>query len=61
MPCPGRLRQDPRAPTARSAALTGRPAPLGQQLFDIAEAEGKAKIQPHGVPDDVRRELVASE
>jgi CheY-like chemotaxis protein len=34
---------------------------LGQQIFDIAEAGGKAKIQPHGVPDDVRRELVASE
>ena len=34
---------------------------LGQQIFAIAEAEGKAKIQPHGVPDDVRRELVASE
>jgi hypothetical protein len=34
---------------------------LGQQIFDIAEAEGKAKIQPQGVPDDVRRELVASE
>ena len=33
---------------------------LGQQIFDIAEAEGKAKIQPYGVPDDVRRELVAS-
>jgi hypothetical protein len=32
-----------------------------QQIFDIAEAEGKAKLQPHGVPDDVRRELVASE
>ena len=29
---------------------------LGQQIFDIAEAEGKAKIQPHGVPDDVRRD-----
>jgi hypothetical protein len=34
---------------------------LGQQIFDIAKAEGKAKIQPLGVPDDVRRELVASE
>jgi hypothetical protein len=33
---------------------------LGQQIFDVAEAEGKAKIQPHGVPDDVRREMVAS-
>ena len=30
---------------------------LGQQIFDIAEAEGKAKIQPHRVPDDVRREI----
>jgi hypothetical protein len=34
---------------------------LGQQIFDIAEAEGKANVQPHGVPDDVRRELVATE
>ena len=34
---------------------------LGQQILDIAEAEGKAKIQPHGVPDDVWRELVTSE
>jgi hypothetical protein len=34
---------------------------LGQQILDIAEAEGEAKVQPHRVPDDVRRELVASE
>ena len=34
---------------------------LGQQIFDIAEAQGKAKIQPPGARDDVRRELVASE
>ena len=34
---------------------------LGQQFFDIAEAEGKAKVQPHRMADDVRRELVASE
>jgi hypothetical protein len=35
-------------------------AALGEQIFDIAEAEGEAKVQPHRVPDDVRRELVAS-
>ena len=33
---------------------------FGQQIFDIAEAEGEAEIQPNRVPDDVRRELVAS-
>jgi hypothetical protein len=33
---------------------------LSQQIFDIAETEGKAKIS-HGVPDYVRRELVANE
>ena len=33
---------------------------LGEQIFDIAEAEGEAKVQPHRVPDDVRRELVVS-
>ena len=37
-----------------------RPA-LGQQIFDIAEAEGEAKVQPHRMANDVRRELVASE
>ena len=34
---------------------------LGQQILDIAKAEGEAKVQPHRMPDDVRRELVASE
>ena len=32
-----------------------------QQILDIAEAEGEAKVQPHRMPDDVRRELMASE
>ena len=35
--------------------------PLGEQILDIAEAEGEAKVQPHRMPDDVRRELVTSE
>jgi hypothetical protein len=34
---------------------------LGQQILDVAEAEGEAKVQPHRMADDVRRELVASE
>ena len=34
---------------------------LGQQILDIAEAEGEAKVQPHRMPDDVRRKLVTSE
>jgi hypothetical protein len=33
---------------------------LSQQILDIAEAEGEAKIQPHRVPNDVRWKLVAS-
>jgi hypothetical protein len=34
---------------------------LGEQILDIAEAESEAKVQPHRMPDDVRRKLVASE
>ena len=34
---------------------------LGQQILDVAEAEGEAKVQPYRMPDDFRRELVASE
>jgi hypothetical protein len=34
---------------------------LGEQILDVAEAEGEAKVQPYRMPDDVRRELVASE
>jgi len=44
-----------------TAADQGGDTSLSQQLFDIAEAEGEAKVQPHRMPDDVRRELVASE
>jgi hypothetical protein len=41
--------------------LVGEVQPeLGEQILDIAEAQGEAKIQPHRVSDDVRRELVAS-
>ena len=30
---------------------------LGEQILDIAEAQGEAKVQPHRVSDDVRREI----
>ncbi len=34
-------------------------AALGQEFFDISEAEGEAKIHPDGTLDDVARETVA--
>ena len=41
--------------------LVGEVQPaLGEQILDIAEAQREAKVQPHRVSDDVRRELVAS-
>jgi hypothetical protein len=45
-----------------SDRLVGEVQPaLGEQILDIAEAQGEAKVQPHRVSDDVRGELVASE
>ena len=35
-------------------------AALGEQILEIAEAQGDPKVQPHRVSDDVRRELVAN-
>ena len=32
---------------------------LGEQIFHVAVAEGKAKVEPHRVPDDRGRKLVA--
>src|SRR4051812_32905956 len=31
---------------------------LGQEFLDIAEAQSKAEVHPHGTLDDVRREAV---
>ena len=33
-------------------------ASLGQQIFDIAEAEAEEIVEPYGVADDQRRESV---
>ena len=34
---------------------------LREQIFDVAIAEREAHIEPNGVPDDHRRELMARE
>src|SRR5216683_2563075 len=41
--------------------VTDLDPPFGEQLFDIAVAEGEAVVQPHSVTDDLGRETVASE
>jgi hypothetical protein len=35
--------------------------PLRQQIFDVPVAEREPGVEPHGVPDDRRRELMACE
>jgi hypothetical protein len=35
-------------------------ASLGEQVLYVTEAEMEAKVQPHGVSDDLRRETVAA-
>ena len=46
------------APLAHSFVTDGYAA-LGQQLFDIAQAEAETMIEPHGIRDDLGRESVA--
>ncbi|MFN0043078.1 MAG: hypothetical protein ACKVSF_07695 [Alphaproteobacteria bacterium] len=46
-----------RRTTSRFATMPRRAAPRHQRL-DIADAEGEAEIQPHGVPDRVGQEPV---
>jgi class 3 adenylate cyclase len=57
---PGEQRPELQHPSPDCLIRDIQPA-LGQQILDVTEAEGEAKVQPHRVPDDVRRELVASE
>jgi len=47
-----------RAPAAHGFVRQGDPS-LGQQQFDVAEAQTERVIQPHGVTDDLRGEPVA--
>ena len=48
-------------PEARQAdGLVGnRNAPLGEEVFDVAEAETESVVEPYGVADDFRRESVS--
>ena len=57
---PGEQRPELQHPTPDRFIRDIQP-PLGEQILDVAEAEGEAKVQPYRMPDDVRRELVASE
>ena len=57
---PGEQRPELQHPSPNCLIGDVQPA-LGEQIFDIAEAEGEAKVQPYRMSDDVRRELVASE
>jgi hypothetical protein len=57
---PWRTRPELQHPTPDRFIGDIQPA-LGEQILDVAEAEGEAKVQPYRMPDDVRRELVASE
>ena len=34
-------------------------AALGQEVFDVTEAQREPKVQPHRSPNDVRREPMA--
>src|SRR5271169_3547278 len=54
---PSDRRSEFKYPTANT--LVGKvEATLGKQLFDIAIAQGEAKVQPHGVLDDDRRKTM---
>ena len=57
---PGEQRPELQHPTPDHFVGDVQPA-LGEQILDVAEAEGEAKVQPYCMPDDVRRELVAGE
>ena len=57
---PGEQRPELQHPTPDRFIGDIQPA-LGEQILDVAEAEGEAKVQPYRMPDDVRRELVPSE
>ena len=57
---PGEQRPELQHPTPDCFVGDLQPV-LGEQILDVAEAEGEAKVQPYRMPDDVRWELVASE
>jgi len=64
IPAPAEFGRDQRAKLVDPAAnglAADLDAALLHQLLDIADAEGEAEIQPHGVHDRVWREPVSLE
>ena len=56
----GEQRPEPQHPSSDRFIGDVQPA-LRKQIFDIAEAEREADVEPNGVPDDRRRKLMAGE
>jgi hypothetical protein len=56
----GRDEEMKRRPARKPAACAGRAESAPALLASAAWFNSEAKLQPHRVPDDVRRELVAS-
>ena len=54
---PGVLGAELRAPLP-NRFIRHDDAPVGQQIFDIPEAQTVSVVQPHGVADDVRRKAM---
>ena len=47
------LRPEPETPQA-DGLVGDRDAPLGEEIFDVAEAQTESVVEPHGVTDDFR-------
>jgi len=54
------LRPELDRPAANGLIANVNPA-RGHQLFNVAETQAEAKVEPHGMADDLRRETVALE
>jgi len=55
---PSVLRPEPETPQA-DGLVGDRDAPLGEEIFDVAEAETESVVEPHGVTGDFWGESVS--
>jgi acyl-coenzyme A thioesterase PaaI-like protein len=59
-PQTGRVRAEARVVAQEGPIISAEVhTTLREQIFHVAVAEGKAKVEPHCVPDDCGRKLVA--